>query len=63
MPKAPQDLQRAADPWAVRRFALLLTLIALAVPSAAQAFRVAEALPAFPNNPVEKIHAPIDGVF
>ncbi len=47
----------------MRRFALLLLFIPLALPGAAQAFRLAEALPAFPNNPVERISAPIDGVF
>jgi hypothetical protein len=47
----------------VRRLALLLMLVPLAVPGAAQAFRLAEALPAFPKNPVERISTPIDGVF
>lgn len=46
----------------MRRFALVLICL-LSLPGTAHAFRIAEALPAYPNNPAERVKAPIDDVF
>lgn len=46
----------------MRRFALVWIFL-LSLPGTAHAFRLAGDLPASPNNPVERISAPIDGVF